>query len=276
MVKKPSVSLGIVSYGPQSPQFWIPFAEFTGKLYQDKVDFGRVCHSGVSNTDTNRNVVVKQFLEESNSDWLFWIDADNPPPQRSLRRLLSHQKPAVSGLYYGGKPTERLFPVAYVKIPGGAYNNIRKLRDWEPGEILQVDAVGMGCFLTHRSIYEQIQEDFTYVQRESGGLLAILKENVKSMEGKGRNPYAGTVRKGLYYDPVKPVALDKPKFPFFISQYNRTEDMPFCEMLRHSNEIWLDTSVEVGHVKEKSLVGEDYRDGEDYIPDPRPQEVELV
>jgi hypothetical protein len=272
---KPKVALGIVSYGPQSPHFYIPLADFTGKLYQDGVDYMGIHHSGVSNTDTNRNVVVKKFLE-GKADWLFWIDADNPPPQRSLRRLLSHNQPAVSGLYYGGSPTERLFPVAYVKIPGGAYKNLRKVRDWEKGEVLQVDAVGMGCFLTHRSVYDKIQEDYTYVQRASGGLLAIKKGNIKSLERKGTNPYIGTVRKGIYYDPVGLANLDNPKFPFFISQYNRTEDMPFCEMVRCSHEIWLDTSIEVGHVKEKALSGEDYREGEGQIPDPAPQEVEIV
>lgn len=277
MVSKPKVAVGIVSYGPQSPHFWIPFSEFTGKLYLDKVDFSGICHSGVSNTDTNRNNVVKKFLEHTTADWLFWVDADNPPPKRSLRRLLSHNQPAVSGLYYGGSPTERLFPVAMINIPGGAYANIRKVRDWEKGEVLQVDAVGMGCFLTHRSVYETIEKDFTYLQRESGGLLAIRKDKVKSIDfdKKGRNPYAGTVRKGLYYDPVRPVQLDNPKFPFFICQYNRTEDLPFCEMVRDSHEIWLDTSIEVGHVKEKALDGEDYRRGEDHIPDPDPQEVNL-
>lgn len=274
MVAKPKVALGIVSYGPQDPDFWIPLSDFTGKLYQDGVDYMGIHHSGASNTDTNRNVVVKQFLD-GKADWLFWIDADNPPPQRSLRRLLSHKQPAVSGLYFGGKPSERLFPVAYISIPGGAYANIRKVRDWEKGEILQVDAVGMGCFLTHRSVYEKIQEDFVYFQRASGGLLAILKSKVKSIESKP-NPYAGTVRKGLYYDPVKPAQLSNPKFPFFISQYNRTEDMPFCEMLRHKHEIWLDTSIEVGHVKRKALDGEDYRDAEAQIPNPDIQEVDLV
>ena len=273
--QKPKVALGIVSYGPQTPQFWVPLADFTGKLYQDGVDYMGLHHSGVSSTDTNRNMVVKEFLK-GKAEWLYWIDADNPPPLRSLRRLLSHNQPAVSGLYYGGTPTERLFPVAFVKQPGGAYNNLRKVRDWEKGEILQVDAVGMGCFLTHRSVYEKIQEDFVYFQRESGGLIALRKDKVKSIEQKGTNPYAGTVRKGLYYDPVKPATLDHPKFPFFISQYNRTEDMPFCEMLRDSHEIWLDTSVEVGHVKDKAMDGEDYRRGEGQIPDPAPQEVSLV
>ena len=274
MPQKPKVALGIVSYGPQSPLFWIPLADFTGKLYQDKVDYMGIHHSGVSNTDSNRNVVVKMFLE-GEAEWLFWIDADNPPPQRSLRRLLSHNQPAVSGLYYGGEPGGRLFPVAMIRIPGGAYSNLRKVRDWEKGEILQVDAVGMGCFLTHRSVYEKILEDFEYFQRSSGGLVVLRKDKIHSLEGSS-NPYAGTVRKGLYYDPVRPATLDNPKFPFFISQYNRTEDMPFCEMVRDSHEIWLDTSIEVGHVKEIAMDGEDYRNGEGLIPDPTPTEVQIV
>ena len=273
MVSKPKVALGIVSYGPQSPNFWIPLANFTGRLYLEGVEFIGIKHSGVSNTDTNRNVVVKQFLE-SDAEWLYWIDADNPPVERSLRRLLSHRQPAVSGLYYGGKPGERLFPVAFIKAPNGGYNNIRKVRDWEYGEILQVDAVGMGCFLTHRSVYEKIEKDFVYFQRASGGLIPIRKDKVHSIE-KTPNPYAGTIRKGLFYDPVKPATLDNPKFPFFISQYNRTEDMPFCEMVRDSHEIWLDTSIEVGHVKEQAISGEAYRQAEGLIPDPDPQEVNL-
>ena len=250
-----------------------------GNLWREGIEYGRTFWSGGSNVDINRNNIVKSWLDESTAEWLFWIDADNPPPVGALHRLLSLNKPMVSGIYYGGTIDTEMVPIAYVRNQQGAYNAIDKVRpNWEKGELLQVDATGMGCFLTHRSVYEKIQEDFTMYQRYSGGLIALKNDQIHGeipIEPV-KHPYANQVRKGLYYERIVEVSHADPKFPFFMCQFMRTEDMHFCELVRDSHEIWLDTSVEVPHIKDQPWRGQHYRFNKGLIPDPNPKEVDIV
>jgi hypothetical protein len=280
MLSKPKVGLGIVSYGPQSPRFWKQLVEMTAYLYKDGIEFDQIYHSGVSNTDINRNNVTDEFLKESTAEWLWWIDADNPPPIGALHRLLSLNLPAVSGVYYSGQPEGEMGMIAYIRNQQGAYNSVSRMRDWERGELLQVDAVGMGCFLTHRSVYEKILEQYAVYQRYSGGMLVIKKDDVVGSEPTLEPPeheHSQKMVDGLFYEPMVEVTHSKAKFPFFMCQFMRTEDMPFCELVRGSGqEIWLDTSVEVPHVKDQPITGAHYRANQRQIPDPLPQEVDVV
>jgi hypothetical protein len=175
----------------------------------------------------------------------------------------------VSGVYYSTQKKEVISPIAYHVDREGNYHAVH----FELGTLMQVDAVGMGCFLTHRDVYRDIMEEHTLFQRVPGGAIVVHKDQVKDEppEKICKHPYAGQVRKGIYYEPVVQFSLPDVDFPFFISQFGRTEDFPFCEMVRKVGyEIWLDTSVEVPHVKESVMTGEDSRD--QTRPDPTPEE----
>jgi hypothetical protein len=278
----PKVALGVASYGRQEPAWWVQGFDALGLLWKEGIEYTKTYHSGVSNTDINRNRVVDDFLKEENNpaEWLMWVDADNPLPIGAIHRLLSLNKEVVSGLYYSGTIDQEMSPIAYVRNKQGAYNSLKMVRPfWEPGEILQVDAIGMGCLLTHRSVYETIQKDFTMYQRYAGGLIALKNSQVHGeipTDPNMGNPYANTVRKGIYYEPIVQVSHKDPKFPFFMCQFMRTEDMHFCELVRDKHEIWLDTSVEVPHNKPVNWKGEHYRFTENLVPDPSPQEVDYV
>lgn len=266
---KNKVGVGIVSYGPQEPSWWIPMLEEFANFAKHGIEFDQIYWQGTSDVASNRNEVTNDFLTKNQSDWLWWIDADNPPAIGTLYRLLQLGEPAVSGLYYSGREWETMNPIAYVRNPAnGGYAPLpvnRDPKEWQQGEILPVDAVGMGCFLTHRSVYEKIQEEYTFLQRgTSGGCLPIRKDKIRGEipeKEKKNHPYMGTVKDGIYYEPViKPMFKNKDKFPFFYSQHNRTEDMPFCELIRGVGiPIWVDTTCEVQHVKFTTVTGGNYR-----------------
>jgi hypothetical protein len=233
----------------------------------------------VSTADINRNKIVKDFLEKD-SDWLFWMDADNSMLIGSIPRLLATAtdgKTAVSGLYFGGS-MDRPFPIAYARKDTGAYVPFSDIMPrWERGEIFQIDAVGMGCCLTHRSVYEDIQANMVVLQRDFGGITAVQKSKVYSYADGKRHPYAGEVRKGVYYDPVSEVTMTDPRFPFFACQYNRTEDFWFWELAAMAgHKLWLDTSVEAGHIKPYRYGGKDFRMAAGMWVDPEVQEVEYA
>ena len=273
MKSEPKVAIGIVSYGPQPPSFWLPYSESIATLHKYGIDFDGTYWKGSCLVDANRNAVVHEWLKAERSDWLWWIDADNPPPIGALQRLLELDKPMVSGVYYSVQKKEIISPIAYWVDHERNYHPVR----FEAGELLQIDAVGMGCFLTHRDVYTTIMEEYTLYQRVLGGAVLVRNNEVRGKvpERRGNHPYAGQIKGGMYYEPVVQFSLPDADFPFFMSQFGRTEDFPFCELVREVGcEIWLDTSVESPHVKEHVLTGEDYRDQK--RPDPAPEEVECV
>lgn len=282
MAKKPKIAIGIAGYGTQSHRWWIPLALSTANLAHEGIEFDDIYYSGVSNPDINRNNVVDDFLKYSDADYLWWIDTDNPPKVGMASRLLSHKLPMVSGLYWAGDPEqpEKLIAIAYLQNKVGRYHPVNRVKDWEVGEVFQVDAVGAGCFMTHRDVYTDMKDKYVEVNRMTGGMMLVHEDRLKG--DRTRSKYStrarmGKVYDGVLYDPVIEAPDGSTKFPFFLCQYNRTEDLTFCENAKELGyEIWLDTACEVGHVKDAVIQGKHYRAGAGLVPDIKPEEVTYV
>ena len=253
--------------------------DFIGKWDNKKLEYAGTFHSGVSTPDINRNNVANEFLK-SDAEWLFWIDADNPPPLGTIERLLEPRHELISGLYYGGNMNKEMQPMAFIVNPKGGYHTLKQVKPlWNKGEILAVDAVGNGCFLNHRSVFENIQENYTVLQRQSGGKACIPNDKIRGKvpEDMTKHPYAQMVKGGILYDPIIEYDMTDVHFPFYMCQYGRTEDYTFCEMARALGYmIWVDTFVEVGHIKAFPFSGKEYRKQTQQIPSPVPEEVDYV
>lgn len=103
--------------------------------------------------ENNQHHIVKDFIDGGYDYWLS-IDADNPPQNNPLD-LVELDKDII-GLptpiwhFTGEKPGERpIYFNVYKAHPGGAYN------EYQPQRGLQkVDAIGTGCFLVARRVFE--------------------------------------------------------------------------------------------------------------------------
>ena len=95
-------------------------------------------------TDANRNEVVEEVMK-LDVDYLYWWDDDTPHPHGTLQQMLSLEVEFVSGLYYTKQPP--YLPIAYIRNENGTY---RTLNRFTKGELVSLDAVGMGCALIHR------------------------------------------------------------------------------------------------------------------------------
>ncbi len=103
--------------------------------------------------ENSQHHIVKDFINGGYDYWLS-IDADNPPCDNPLD-LVELDKDII-GLptpiwhYTGEKPGERpIYFNAYKAHPGGGYN------EYQPQRGLQkVDAIGTGCFLVARRVFE--------------------------------------------------------------------------------------------------------------------------
>lgn len=257
--KTTKVAFGIPTYGTQDPSFWVPLARQTGMLHKYDIEFVDVLQHGTMRTDGNRNLIARSFLT-LDAEWLFWVDADNINPIAAVRRLLDtagDTRTMVSGLYFTKEKNP--IPVVYAYHQDGRYNH---LTQWERGEIIPIEAAGMNCCLMHRSVLEDIDKHYVSLRLSYGGDIAVHRDDIKGdVFPDSSDPTDNKVIDGQWhlrvYSPIEEVNV-----PFFELRYGRTEDMGFFEKARRvGHQLWLDTSVECGHLKTRAVTGKEYREG---------------
>ena len=123
-----------------------------------------------------RNGLVKRFLNETDAEYLLFLDSDNCAPTGFdfIKRLISHKKDIVAG-WYKVKKTRQ--PTVYTfdhwnEMEETPYWKQRGKDDIPEDEnapecqcgkhhaqtIEKVDATGAGCLLIHRSVFERMPE----------------------------------------------------------------------------------------------------------------------
>lgn len=96
--------------------------------------------------DHARNNAVHQLLGSS-FEWLFFLDSDVIPPRDAILRLLAHKQPFISGVY------ARRSPPVGVPVMLRGHNWIT---EYPANSIIEVDLVGAGCLLMHRTVFEKL------------------------------------------------------------------------------------------------------------------------
>jgi hypothetical protein len=236
------VSIGIPVYGTQSPLWWTPFALNISNLHTFGIELCRIHTATTMLTDCNRNAIVDEFLK-TDSEWLFWVDADNLFPMGTIRRLLDTGKKLITGMYV--LKGEEATAVAYTREGDNRY---RPITDFDRGDIIPIDMAGMGCTLVHRSVYEDIRAQYTAVQTYEAGIIPIHNSDIKGELPDHCKSYPH-IAHGIYQYPVcKPTTALK-AFPFYVLMYGRTEDVIFYEMAKRAgHQAWCDTSIVSEHI----------------------------
>lgn len=131
-----------------------------------------------------RNTCAESFLL-SGEEWLWFVDSDTVFGPDTLPRLLALADPAERPILAAAVPiagrsmrTEAggypdLFWSAFMAAPDGGLDPVSVA---EPlGECVRVDAVGTGCVLIHRSVFEAIGPG-PFCEESSGG--AVIGEDL--------------------------------------------------------------------------------------------------
>jgi len=86
---------------------------------------------------------------------VFYLDSDIHPPKDIIARLLAHNLPIVSGLYARRQnpPTNQMLRKApdgfkFIPIEEGSY---------QPGSLVECDAVGFGCVLVETRVFKAME-----------------------------------------------------------------------------------------------------------------------
>jgi len=141
--------------------------------------------------DTARNAIAKAFVENKGFTHLFFMDADMVFHKDTLMRLLKHDLPIVSGTYFARTDT----PIPHVyrfshtdengvnwynslagecaewirKHPEQAIFNNQHCFDDLGDALVECDAVGGGCLLIKREVFEAIEYPYFESDPETGG-----------------------------------------------------------------------------------------------------------
>lgn len=254
---KPKISIGLPFYGSFSGE-WVTQTMLLVSGIAQSCTLMNIIASGSMTADHSRNNIADDFLK-SDAEWLFWIDSDTLVPAGAIERMIAHGKTLVSGLYYGKNPPHP--PIAYYSF-NGAFRPIDQERKWEKGEILQVDSVGFGCMLTHRSVFEDIQKNYEVYQVEGGGIVPVYKNSILGEVKDGdSHEHDDKVYRGQLRLRLRQPTLAKRTFPFFIIDSLRTEDMFFFDLAKRVGHVpFLDTSIECGHLRMEAFTGANYRE----------------
>jgi len=135
------------------------------------------------------DIARNQMVNNLEREWLFMFDADEIVPPEALMRLLSWNLPIVSGIVFLShidRPAPAIYQYAHRKQGKHYYQaKMTEVDDYltrhkdEQGkdigvvlpttreELIECDAVGTGCLLVHRSVFEAIKPP--YFVLNSGG-----------------------------------------------------------------------------------------------------------
>lgn len=134
-----------------------------------------------------RNLAVKRFLDETDHEWLFFIDTDMGFLPDTVDRLVEVadpvERPVVGGLCfalrettYDGYGGRRVMPVPTLYVTAkDEQGNVGFTTRWDfpPDSLVQVAGTGAACILIHRSVLVRMRSDhgdawFEQVRYEDG------------------------------------------------------------------------------------------------------------
>lgn len=114
--------------------------------------------------DIYRNMIVDQFLTQTDDDYLWFIDSDIVIDNTTLYSLVDTCEefgfPLISGIY----PTVDQFGMVHPSLWRLGEENGRttmvQLKDVPNEPLVEVDGVGAGCLLIHRSLLEKMRAEY--------------------------------------------------------------------------------------------------------------------
>ena len=164
MRAKDKICIGMVNNGTidsMLAQDLIHIAIHPSQRFHNLVQVGNI---GL--TTRSRNLVVKTFLETTQAAWLLMIDSDERLSIDAFLKLVdaAHDKdrPIVSGLvfaaFFDNDDALRPVPTIYRMDPE---KGLEAIDAYPEDKLIEVDAVGTGCILIHRSVLLEMRKQAT-------------------------------------------------------------------------------------------------------------------
>jgi len=124
---------------------------------------GPYFESAIKRIIESRNLLRKYALD-NDYDYFFSLEQDVIPGKDVLKKLISHNKEVVSGIYLVHNIINNkrvLIPQAFIELPNKIDNlpNMRWLtrEEFYSNKLMKIVSCGMGCVLIHKNVLGQIE-----------------------------------------------------------------------------------------------------------------------
>lgn len=150
--------------------------------------------------DVARNMLAKEFLDDTDYEYILFLDADNVPRRDTLNRLLAVGADISAAWYMlrSGRPSAmRLVKEKNERF--GTYKAIEMREILAEDKPIDIDGGGMGCVLIKRKVLESMRKTyndkwFEYIVYPNGTTLSEDNNFMGRAKGSGftikLDPYA--------------------------------------------------------------------------------------
>ena len=215
------------------------------------------------------------WLKDTNCEMMLILDGDMIFPPNVLETLRSRNLPYISGTYLRRtySPTA---PVWFEKMDGVNFPYKPFTQKIEPNQIIEIGASGWGCILIHREVAEAVQnilkgesfvleDDMDIYPYDLNRIMTAI--HVLDNISKKENIPASALRDyiDILKEEIRPLRITKDivgsdiRFPFFA----KLAGYP----------LYLDTSVQCGHMLNYNLMPSDYQGMPDEVVSNIEQEI---
>lgn len=159
-----------------------------------------------------RNEIV-EFALSQNANYIYWLDDDVIAPPDSFLKLANHGKDIINGVYWS--KSNPPMPLLFRNHLEGPYY------DWHVGDLIEIDAAGMGLTLVKTDVYRKMQKELPgpWYSTEYGsfpGVKATPFNNTEDLyfywkaRQMGYQVWADTSVQALHYDKSNQVFYSMP------------------------------------------------------------------
>jgi hypothetical protein len=182
-------------------------------LVRNNIDHGIMTVANESLITHGRSRIANFFVNNTEFEYLFCLDADVAFSPEDMLKLYSYQKSIVSASY----PMKTL-PIRHCYE---LYNPVKLC-----GNLVKIGGIGMGFVLIHRSVFEKLNKYYSELKYFPG----LNNSNYPITEKEYHNSYhyfAEMNKEGKY------LGED-------MSFFHRVSDIGY--------DVWMDTSIELQHI----------------------------
>ncbi|MET8265943.1 hypothetical protein ABZU92_18345 [Micromonospora arida] len=129
--------------------------------------------TGTMGVAAGRNDIARDFLDNTDGEWLFMVDTDMGFAPDTVDRLIAsahpEDAPVMGGLCFAIKRSGRgdfnaeryaITPTVYEYLDLGVEVGFRPIPDYQRDAVVQVAGTGAACLLMHRSALETVRAKY--------------------------------------------------------------------------------------------------------------------
>lgn len=182
-------------------------------LVRNNIPHGLLTQANSSLITIGRSKIANFFINNTDHEYLFFLDSDIGFNPEDVLRLLAHQMDIVSGAY-----PMKTIPVRYCI-------NIQQPEE-RKGDLIKITGNGMGFVLIHRSVFLKMAQNFPELKY------------IPSTDDSNVSPTEKEINNSYHY-----FAEQKENNTFM------SEDKSFFHRARMIGyDVWLDTSIKLQHI----------------------------